>query len=109
MHLAAYMLILGKKAETMQEALAMAEATITDGSAKKTGGAIAPRAVMSLYPRSCAFAESQNYKTIYRREKWSKDCGRKGSRGKLVNWALVVRKKDEKSTLALESWSSKNW
>jgi len=35
MHLAAYMLILGKKAETMQEALAMAEATITDGSAMK--------------------------------------------------------------------------
>ena len=35
MHLAAYMLILGKKAETMQEALAMAEATIVDGSAMK--------------------------------------------------------------------------
>jgi len=29
------MLILGKKAETMQEALAMAEATIADGSAMK--------------------------------------------------------------------------
>jgi len=33
MHLAAYMLILGKKADSMQEALAMAEATIADGSA----------------------------------------------------------------------------
>ena len=33
MHLAAYMLILGKKAATLQEALAMAEATIADGSA----------------------------------------------------------------------------
>ena len=33
MHLAAYMLILGKKAASMQEALAMAEATIADGSA----------------------------------------------------------------------------
>ena len=33
LHLAAYMLILGKKAESMQEALAMAEQTITDGSA----------------------------------------------------------------------------
>ena len=35
MHLAAYMLILGKKAGSMQEALAMAEATISDGSAMK--------------------------------------------------------------------------
>jgi len=33
MHLAAYMLILGKKAASMQEALAMAEATVADGSA----------------------------------------------------------------------------
>jgi pyrimidine-nucleoside phosphorylase len=33
MHLAAYMFILGKKAASMQEALAMAEATIADGSA----------------------------------------------------------------------------
>lgn len=33
MHLAAYMLILGKTAATLQEALAMAEATIADGSA----------------------------------------------------------------------------
>jgi len=33
MHLASYMLILGKKADSMQEALAMAEATIADGSA----------------------------------------------------------------------------
>jgi pyrimidine-nucleoside phosphorylase len=33
MHLAAYMLILGKMAASMQEALAMAEATIADGSA----------------------------------------------------------------------------
>lgn len=33
MHLAAYMLILGKKAGSMQEALAMAEKSITDGSA----------------------------------------------------------------------------
>ena len=33
MHLAAYMLILGKKADSMQEALTMAEATIADGSA----------------------------------------------------------------------------
>lgn len=33
LHLAAYMLILGKKAASMQEALAMAEQTITDGSA----------------------------------------------------------------------------
>ncbi|MEN6530261.1 MAG: thymidine phosphorylase [Anaerolineaceae bacterium] len=33
MHLAAYMLILGKKATSMQEALAMAEATVADGSA----------------------------------------------------------------------------
>jgi len=35
MHLAAYMLVLGKKAATMQEALAMAEKTIADGSAMK--------------------------------------------------------------------------
>ena len=35
LHLAAYMLILGKKATSMQEALAMAEQTITDGSAMK--------------------------------------------------------------------------
>ena len=35
LHLAAYMLILGKKAASMQEALAMAEQTITDGSAMK--------------------------------------------------------------------------
>jgi len=34
-HLAAYMLILGKKAASMPEALAMAEATIADGSAMK--------------------------------------------------------------------------
>lgn len=33
LHLAAYMLILGKTAATLQEALAMAEATIADGSA----------------------------------------------------------------------------
>jgi pyrimidine-nucleoside phosphorylase len=33
MHLAAYMLILGKKADSMQEALTMAEATVADGSA----------------------------------------------------------------------------
>ena len=33
MHLAAYMLILGKKAASMQEALSMAEATVADGSA----------------------------------------------------------------------------
>jgi pyrimidine-nucleoside phosphorylase len=33
MHLAAYMLILGKMAASMQEALAMTEATIADGSA----------------------------------------------------------------------------
>lgn len=33
LHLAAYMLILGKKAASMQEALAMAEATVADGSA----------------------------------------------------------------------------
>ena len=35
LHLAAYMLILGKKAASMQEALAIAEQTITDGSAMK--------------------------------------------------------------------------
>ncbi len=34
-HLAAYMLILGKKAATMEEALMMAERSITDGSALK--------------------------------------------------------------------------